>query len=47
MTRDNDVIPVIYMDGKVRLVHLVCLQTDNFSLFLRQQMDKRQLLFAR
>jgi hypothetical protein len=30
---------VVYMDDKVRLVHL---QMDNFCLFLRQQRDKRQ-----
>ncbi len=36
------------IDGQVRLVHLVrlvrlvCLQRDNFRLFLHQQTDKRQ-----
>ncbi len=32
------------IDGQVRLVRLVCLvrlQTDNFHLLLRQQMDKQ------
>jgi hypothetical protein len=30
----------ISIDGQVRLVHLVCFQTDNFRLFLCQQTDK-------
>ncbi len=37
----------ISIDGQVRLVHLVRLQMDNFSLFLRKQMDKRQTSIAR
>ncbi len=34
----------MYIDGQVRLVRL---QTDNFRLFLRQKMVKRQTFFAR
>jgi hypothetical protein len=34
------------IDGQYRLVRLICLHTDNFHLFLRQQTDKRQT-FAR
>jgi hypothetical protein len=30
-------------DEQVRLVRLVCLQTDNFHLFLCQQTDKQQI----
>ncbi len=31
-----------FIDGEVRLFHLVRLQTDSFGLFLRQQNEQRK-----
>jgi hypothetical protein len=34
---------LILIDGQVRLVHLVCLQMNDFRLYFCQQTDKQQI----
>jgi hypothetical protein len=41
------VLTIRCIDGQVRLVRLVSLQTDNFRLFVREQTDKRQTSVCR